>query len=156
MRYADWTSRLGAAIETAKDRPFSRGGHDCCIAVCDLALAVAPIEDPGLPWRGRYKTHAGARRVLAGYLRHTGSPRPGLPDLLPLAVMKRAAEMGLARVPVLRAQRADIVLAETDTANGVEPVLAMVDLTGRGLLAASDDRGWRTLPIATGQMAWRL
>lgn len=154
MRHPDWTSRLRAAVEAAAERLFTYGSHDCCMAVFDLALAMAEIEDPGKPWRGKYKTAAGARKGLARYLRKTG---PGRADenLIPMAMMRRFAEIGLETVPVLRAQRGDIVLVDAPTADGTEPALAIVDLTGRGLLAAAP-RGWATLPIDAGRMAWRL
>jgi hypothetical protein len=154
MRYADWTGRLRAAIAAGDGRVFAWGGHDCCLAACDLALAVRDIEDPAGPWRGRYKTAGGSRRSLARYLRARG-PLPDDAELLPLAAMKRADDLGLQRVEVTRAQRGDIVLCRAPVEGGYAPALGIVDLTGRGLVAAAV-RGWETLPVAAATMAWRL
>lgn len=46
--------------------PFSSGGCDCCLWACDWVLARRGV-DPAAPLRGRYRSQAGARRIIAGY-----------------------------------------------------------------------------------------
>jgi hypothetical protein len=46
------------------DGPFVWGRADCCTAACDVFLALHGV-DPMAPLRGRYRTRAGALRLIA-------------------------------------------------------------------------------------------
>lgn len=63
MRNRDWTTQLAAVIKAATERPFSWGEFDCCLFAADCAVAVCGV-DPAQAYRGRYKTEAGAKRLL--------------------------------------------------------------------------------------------
>lgn len=49
--------------ERAKAAPFAWGRHDCLMWCADCAAAITG-RDPAARLRGRYKTAAGARRVM--------------------------------------------------------------------------------------------
>jgi hypothetical protein len=39
-RREDWPSRLAAALEEARDKPFKWGSHDCGLFAADCVLAI--------------------------------------------------------------------------------------------------------------------
>lgn len=63
MRHPNWTTRLPETLQKATQKPFSWGEHDCCLFAADCVIAVCDF-DPCEKIRGRYKTKAGAARVL--------------------------------------------------------------------------------------------
>lgn len=94
MRVQGWESVLAGAVEAARERPFAWGQHDCATWAFDVRAAITGIARPA--WS--YTTEAGGRRW-----------------------MKRQGWNGFAEaatailgdpVPVLTAQRGDIVLME--------------------------------------------
>jgi hypothetical protein len=62
-RREDWTSRLAAALEEARDKPFKWGSHDCGLFAADCVLAMTDT-DPAALYRGQYVDEAGARDTL--------------------------------------------------------------------------------------------
>lgn len=63
MRHINWVTRLPETLQKATQKPFSWGEHDCCLFAADCVIAVCDF-DPCEKIRGRYKTKAGAARVL--------------------------------------------------------------------------------------------
>ncbi|QBY42144.1 hypothetical protein QE197_02460 [Arsenophonus nasoniae] len=63
MRHPDWATRLPDTLRAAMSRPFSWGEHDCCLFAADCVMAVCDF-DPCSEIRGRYRSKAGALRVL--------------------------------------------------------------------------------------------
>ena len=63
QRLADWEPRIAAYLDACADRPFAYGTHDCCLFAAGAIEALTGV-DAGAPWRGRYKTEAGAARAL--------------------------------------------------------------------------------------------
>lgn len=63
VRREDWASRLAVALETARDKPFRWGSHDCGLFAGDCVLAMTDI-DPVAEYRGRYTDEAGARAIM--------------------------------------------------------------------------------------------
>lgn len=62
-RLVDWPQRLAVALESRRDTPYSWGTNDCAIFAADMVLASTG-HDLAAPFRGRYKTQAGSRRIL--------------------------------------------------------------------------------------------
>lgn len=62
-RLPAWRSRLSACIEGALQTPFEWGQHDCALFVADAVLAMTGTDHASF-WRGRYRTAAGAMRIL--------------------------------------------------------------------------------------------
>ena len=94
---------LAAYIEAAAARPFGWGRFDCQLFIAEWVLARTG-KDPAAPWRGRYHTALGAKRILN---RHGG----------PLGLL----ETGLGAVGLQRTddpQAGDVGLLRAVTANG--------------------------------------
>ena len=70
-RLPDWRGRLSACIDASLQRPFEWGVHDCALFAADAVLAMTGT-DVAVGWRGRYRSAAGAKRILrkTGYLDH--------------------------------------------------------------------------------------
>lgn len=65
-RFDDWPSRLDAAVEEARKRPFAWGVHDCALFAADMVLAVTG-RDLASSWRGGYGSARQALRALRGH-----------------------------------------------------------------------------------------
>ncbi len=102
MRYRDWTTRLNDAIKAAQGRPFSWGEFDCCLFAADCAMAVCGL-DPAKPYRGKYKTEAGAKRQLK---RVSGS-------------LEGAWDACFKRIELMFVQRGDVVLYDSPLGRSV-------------------------------------
>ena len=96
-RFPDWPTRLSAAIEAARGRPFAWGRDDCCTFAAACVQAMTGT-DPMQGWRERYRNAAGALRLQ---IKHGGLP----------VLINRA--LGEPIAPAL-AQRGDVVLIGTD------------------------------------------
>lgn len=133
-RSADWPSRLNAAIDAARGRPFEWGVHDCTLWAADVVLSMTGV-DPAVKYRGRYSTGGGAAKALED---------EGLS-----AVEDAAAEALGQPCPPTAARRGDIVLV---TQKG-RRMLAVC--TGRhACLPTSTGLGWVDMDSAI--CAWRV
>ncbi len=121
-----------------RGRSFQWGVHDCCTFACDVIRDAGGV-DYAAPFRGRYRTAAGAARVLR---RFAGGG-------LEAAAEKIAQDNGLEEVPPLMAQRGDFVLL--DAAEG--PALGVC--LGATFIAAGP-AGAVTLPLKRARRAWRV
>lgn len=143
--------RLFAAVAARRGRGFQWGVHDCCLFACDVIRDAGGV-DYAAPFRGRYRTAAGAARSLkrfAGPAPGVGR-RPGAPDisLLEAVIEKIAAARQRPEVPVLRAERGDLLLIDTE----LGPALAVC--LGETLVAAGPT-GTVLRPLAAARRAWR-
>lgn len=82
-------------------KPFVWGESDCCLAACDVLVAIG-LPDPAQRFRGTYDDAAGAADVLArhGGLVATVTPAfasLGWPEIRPDAAM--AGDIGIVMVP---------------------------------------------------------
>lgn len=100
-RIEHWPSALHALIEARKNEPFAWGSHDCCMFAGDCAREIVGV-DLFAQYRGEYSTALGAARIW--------SREGGVEALIEKAC--DAAEFP--PVPVLMAQRGDLVLFDTE------------------------------------------
>lgn len=133
-----FAERLFDAVTMRQDRAFQWGVHDCCLFACDVIRDAGGV-DYAAPFRGRYRSAAGAARVLR---RFAGGG-------LEAAAEKIAQDNGLEEVPPLMAQRGDFVLL--DAAAG--PALGVC--LGATFIAAGP-AGAVTLPLKRARRAWRV
>lgn len=134
-RREDWPSRLAAALEDARDRPFKWGEHDCGLFAGDCVLAMTGI-DPVALYRGQYADEEGARatmRLLSG-----GGLR---------AVWNAA--LGPARNNVRMAGRGDVVLVAI---GGVEAT----GIVAGARVACLSEAGLVMVPAHRIVAAWRV
>src|SRR3546814_11847726 len=128
MRREGWESALNALLEEAARQPFQWGVRDCALLACDAVAAITG-DDPGKPFRGKYKTARGAagalRRFAGGGLVKT--------------VEKITAARGMPEIPALMAQRGDVVIIDAVLPSGTTAdALGIVDMTGRVAVAPPD------------------
>lgn len=142
-RYPDWEARLDRYVIEAQARPFSWGRHDCVLFALGAAEAITGV-DAAANLRGTYDSARGA----AGVMRRLFHAR----DLAGAVESFRAHWAGES-VPVLMAQRGDIVLAEPDAATDL--ALGIVSLDGRSALFAAP-KGLTRLPLRSCRSAWRV
>ena len=132
-RLSGWELRLAEAIETARDRPFRWGRHDCAIWAFDLRRDLTGCFDVAALWRGRYTTERGAVRVMRrlGWQSLEAAGRDLLGEPLP---------------SIHLAQRGDMVLANTGLGFGVCLGARAGGIAPEGLVL---------VPLATCALAWR-
>jgi hypothetical protein len=123
-RREDWPSRLAAALEAARDKPFVWGQHDCGLFAADCVLAMTDT-DPAALYRGQYTDEEGARATMLAL--SGGGLR---------AVWTKA--LGPAMNNTLMAKRGDVVLVTTDygetEATGIVAGARVACLSQSGLL----------------------
>jgi len=108
-RREDWPSRLAAALEAARDKPFQWGVHDCGLFAADCVLAMTDV-DPAAMYRGQYSDEAGAVETM--YLLSNGGLR---------AAWTKA--LGPAMNNVRMARRGDVALVSVDGAEEITGVV---------------------------------
>jgi hypothetical protein len=133
MRLTGWELRLADEVSAARDKAFEWGAHDCATWAFDVRKSLTG-EDAAAAWRGKYKTEAGAARVLRKMKCQTVEDlaRSILGDPLPT---------------VLFAQRGDILLGGAERALGVCIGLDGLFLQPAGLVA---------VPLKSCFIAWRV
>ncbi len=129
--------RLLGAVAARRDRTFQWGVHDWCLFACDVIRDAGGV-DYAAPFRGRYRTAAGAARALR---RFAGGG-------LEAAAEKITRDNGLEEVSPLMAQRGDFVLV--DETEG--PALGVC--LGSHFVAAGP-AGTVLRPLAAARRAWR-
>lgn len=133
-RVEHWERLLGAAIDTARARPFFWGLHDCPTFAFETRMMLTAGEDVAALWRGRYTTAIGGHRVMRRF------------GWASLEAMGRAL-LGDPRPAVLLAQRGDIVLADTGLGFGVCAGATAVGMAPEGLV---------TVRLTSCQLAWPI
>ena len=128
MRLPGWEANLHAFLDSHAATPFAYGSHDCALFVAGVVNAQTGL-DFGEPFRGRYRSAAGAIRALRLY---------GAGDL-PSTVTAALGEP----VHIAFAGRGDIV---TDGAN-------MGVCMGNYALFLTEE-GQERLPRADWEQAW--
>jgi len=135
-RVEGWGARLDAVIQAATERPFSWGEHDCCTFAADCVDAVTGTRlwPAGL---GAYTTSVGAQKAMFACGWQT------VEDALDAVVGHR--------VPVLMAQRGDLVLIPAEGFAGA----AVIDMTGQFAVGVSHG-GLLRVPVLDALAAWRV
>jgi len=134
-RREDWPSRLAAALESARDKPFVWGHHDCGLFAADCVLAMTGI-DPAAMYRGQYTDEAGAVETM--YLLSNGGLR---------AAWTKA--LGPAMNNVRMARRGDVALVEI---GGVEAAGVVVG----SRVACTTEGGLVMVPAHRIVAAWAV
>jgi hypothetical protein len=131
MRRDNWNESLNHVIDVWARVPFEWGRYDCALWAA-AAVQAQTGQDFAAPFRGRYRTGAGAMRALrqhgAGDLEKTITAALGEP------------------VPVAMARRGDIVMHSN--AAGV--------CMGSHSLFMTEGEGMTRLPTLECTQAWRV
>lgn len=67
-----------------KDAEFRYGKLDCCLFVADVIKQLTG-KDFAEPWRGKYTTEAGARRMIAEHGNMAGIASSAFGEMLPMS-----------------------------------------------------------------------
>ena len=137
-RFEDWETRLAEALADMSAPQW--GKNDCAMRAFGAIAAITGV-DIGEPWRGQYSTEFGALRQIVEF---------GCTDMEGVAE-KLAGQHGLEEVPVLTAQRGDLVLVDSDQG----PALGIVGLDGWWVIVAGADAVVR-VPLRACRRAWRI
>ncbi|HGJ5883655.1 DUF6950 family protein [Arsenophonus sp.] len=131
MRHKNWVTRLPQTLRAAMSRPFSWGEHDCCLFAADCVIAVCNF-DPCSEIRGRYRSKAGALRVLKNKFGN----------------LQQGVSRFFNAIPVEQARRGDVVMFDGDEG------LTLGVLWANKIWAVTDigARPVDKIPI----MAWRI
>jgi hypothetical protein len=126
------------ASELAKPRMFSWGSNDCCTFACDIIEALTGI-DPAKTFRGKYDSAIGCFKEIKrqGYA--------GVDD----AATTLFESYGFKTIPVLMAQRGDVVLANIDN----NETLGVVSDAGAMFISYG---GYVLVNPSEMQKAWRI
>lgn len=137
-RVDNWPALLAEFIRRKKAEPFAWGKNDCCLFVCDWVhdlTGVDPASDLGL--RGAYETHLHAAKILA--------ERGGLEAIF----ADYAVRQGWPECKPLKAQRGDVVIADTEDGPAAGVCIGAVGLfQGKGQLT--------TVNLRNCKRAWRI
>ena len=98
LRIDNWQMAFSSELE--KPRYFLWGKDDCCLFACDIIKAITKV-DPAYSFRGKYKSALGAYREIR---------KQGFTGVMDVAE-KRCAENNWPEIPILTAQRGDVVCA---------------------------------------------
>lgn len=88
-RCVNWASLLSAYLLERKAQPFAWVKNDCCTFAAGAVIAMTG-RDPMADLRGKYKTRAGAGKLIAraGNLQALASQYLGAPLASPLLAMR--------------------------------------------------------------------
>jgi len=134
-RLHQWESALADYLRACEGTPFAWGVCDCSLFAADAVRAMTGV-DHGVEFRGKYKTAAGAVRVL----KRTGGVS-GIAD----------AALG-ARVAPLMLARGDLAAVHTEKG---EEALGVVGLDGRSIAVMFED-GFGFVAISMALHGWRV
>lgn len=137
-RFEDWPLRLEKFLAEAEQKTFEWGSFDCCLFSCDAVLATTGV-DLAAGFRGQYSSELGAAKLLTRYR--------GVPGV----AWKIAAEHGILEVPVLMAQRGDVVMIDSP----LGPTLGIVGLHGHKAKFITPE-GLKDYPVGDCTKAWRI
>ncbi len=145
-RFPKWPELLERFIHARTFEPFAWGKNDCATFACDAVLAMTGT-DLAEPLR-RHTSALEAARALRAFL---DSKESDTAKLLEATAEKIAAAWKIEEIPVLYAQRGDLVLVNTE--EGM--VLTVVSLNGYEVLAPGT-AGLMRLPLKSARRAWRI
>jgi hypothetical protein len=140
-RHEGWVNSLYEYIRSCKDKPFEYGVLDCARFTCGCIEAETGT-DIYASFAGTYADAAGADAVMESTC--------GTADIVAL-VEAVTAKYEMKEIPVLFAQRGDVVLLAVD--GGV--ALGIVALDGVNVAAVSAE-GLHRVPITYATRAWKV
>ncbi len=137
-RFENWPEVLDAYLKDVRQKAFVRGDFDCALFAVGACLAMTGV-DYGQEFRNLYSSKDAAEALITS---------KGYANLEALA----DATLGAALPTTMMAQRGDAIMFETEDG----PAIGIVDLSGRYIVAVSEERGVVRLPLRYGFKAWRI
>ncbi len=141
QRHQNWPLKLRLYLESHASTQFAWGTADCCTFVCDWISLASGLDVYG-DFRGKYNTKLGAYKAIKSVT--GGSDEEA-------AALYVTNKFGMKTVPVLFAQRGDVVLF--DAPEGKR--LGIVSLhPGRSVFLS--DSGLKYEATAKCRLAWKV
>jgi hypothetical protein len=151
-----WQELLHNYFLRRQNEAFKWGSMDCCLFACDAVLELTGV-DLAQDFRGKYDSALSAVREMKIFTadvpisRSPDSPITNSEDLVEAVAVKVTAQFGLEEVPVLMAQRGDVVLLSSPLGKG----LGLLGLRGTHVHCAGPD-GVVDVPLSECLRAWRI
>lgn len=138
LRFQDWTSRLDAVLRETANRGLEYGQLDCCMFSANVVLAMTGF-DPAHDLRGKYDSEESAYALM----------REKFNGGIEKTVSALARRSGFEEIPVLMAQRGDVLLV----GNRGRQASGIVGMDGQAVIFPKE---LTHLPIRHARRAWRV
>lgn len=139
-----WQELLHNYLLRRQNEAFKWGAMDCCLFACDAMLELTGV-DLAADFRGEYDSLLTAVKAMK---RFTAGDTE---DLVEAVAEKIALQHAIEEVPILMAQRGDVVLLDSPLGKG----LGLVGLRGTTVHCAGPD-GVVDVPLEECLRAWRI
>jgi hypothetical protein len=145
-----WQELLHGYFLRRQNEAFKWGTMDCCLFACDAIRELTDV-DLAQDFRGQYDSLLSAVRAMKTFTA-AGSESPDEElDLVEAVAVKIATQFGIEEVPVLMAQRGDVLLLDSRPGKG----LGILGLRGTHAHCAGLD-GVVDVPLHECFRAWRI
>lgn len=141
-----WQELLHNYLVRRHGEKFKWGSMDCCLFACDAILELTGV-DLAKDFRGQYDSALSAVRAMKKFTEDAEEET----HLVEAVTVKVTSQFGLQEVPLLMAQRGDVVLLQSP--NGKS--LGILGLRGTHVHASGPD-GVVTMPVKECLRAWRI
>jgi hypothetical protein len=161
--HSHWQELLHNYFLRRENEAFKWGTMDCCLFACDAIRELTDV-DLAADFRGKYDSLRGAVRTMKAFTTEaTENTENGLPDvpisrspdeemdLVEAVAVVIAKRFQIEEVPVLMAQRGDVLLLDSPLGKG----LGLLGLRGTHVHCAGPD-GVVDVPLQECLRAWRI
>jgi hypothetical protein len=155
-----WQEILHTYLLRRQNEFFSWGTMDCCLFACDAILEITGV-DLAIDFRGKYDDLRSAVRTMHAFVAQYPSHQlvefelEGISveeqDLVESVAHVIASVNGIEEVPLLMAQRGDVVLLDSPMGKG----LGILGLRGTHVHSTGPD-GIVDIPLQECHRAWRI
>lgn len=146
-RKENWPEALADFFMERRLQTFAWGVNDCCLFVCDAVLAMTGT-DVASAFRGKYDSMGASARVAKKILGVDLKSGVGVVEQIANAI---AARFDIPEVPLLMAQRGDVVIFDGELGG----TLGVVSMHGHTVVSVSPG-GTVEIPIGECRRAWRI
>lgn len=145
-----WQELLHNYFLRRKNEAFQWGTMDCCLFACDAIRELTDV-DLAADFRGKYDSLLSAVREMKFFTAKGAEDSEQEMELVEAVAVKVTVKFGLEEVPVLMAQRGDVLLLDSPLGKG----LGILGLRGTHVHCAGPD-GVINVPLQKCHRAWRI
>ncbi|HEY2361215.1 MAG TPA: hypothetical protein VGK36_08875 [Candidatus Angelobacter sp.] len=146
-----WQELLHNYLLRRQNEAFAWGSMDCCLFACDAIHELTGVDLAadfrGSDFRGKYNSALSAARAMKSFVGQGTQARNLVEDV----AVKIAAQNGIQEVPVLMAQRGDVLLLDSPLGKS----LGILGLRGTHVHTTGPD-GVVDVPLHECERAWRI
>lgn len=145
-----WQELLHNYLMRRQNEVFAWGTMDCCLFACDAIHELTEV-DLAAGFRGKYDSALSAVRGMRAFIGESADEATATSDLVEAVALKIAAEHEIQEVPVLMAQRGDVLLLDSPLGKS----LGILGLRGTHVHTTGPD-GIVDIPLEDCERAWRI